>query len=429
MKHDELTRRQFLINTARSYLGVSLPPLLGASIGSQCQASVAPLRARAARSVIFLNMNGGMSHIDTFDPKPESKRVQGPVEVIQTAADGIRVTEYLPKMAQEMDKVAVINSMNTTQGAHEQGQYMIHRSYPKRGTIVHPAIGSWVLRLSGRLNGSIPGFVTIAGDPEDAGSGFLGARYAGVPIGNPKDGLKDSERASGVTEKEFRKRLSVADSLNKSFHSKFKQSNVQGYERLYDEAVKLMRSEDLKAFDISDEPKPMRDLYGDHGFGQGCLLARRLVEHRVKYVEVTLGGWDSHYDNFTTVPARCAHLDQGMSALLKDLDRRGLLEETLVVLGTEFGRTPEIVEEHRNGRDHFPRAFTCLMAGGGIQGGQSYGRTDRKGMKVVDKLTTIQDFNATIAYALGIDHEQVITSPSGRPFRISDKGKPITDLF
>jgi uncharacterized protein (DUF1501 family) len=190
-----------------------------------------------------------------------------------------------------------------------------------------------------------------------------------------------------------------------------------------------MRCEDLKGFDIAKEPTEMQELYGKSRFGQGCLLARRLVEHGVRFVQVTLGGWDTHYDNFTAVPARAKDLDDGIAALLKDLHRRGMLNDTLVVLGTEFGRTPEIIGEHQDGRDHFPQAFSCLMAGGGVHGGTFYGKKDDKGGKVVEGLTTPQDLNATIGYALGLPVDQVVISPSGRPFTIADKGKPITALF
>ena len=170
-------------------------------------------------------------------------------------------------------------------------------------------------------------------------------------------------------------------------------------------------------------------MYGSSNFGQGCLLARRLVEHHVRFVEVTLGGWDTHYDNFTSVESRAGVLDAGFAALVTDLERRGLLDSTLVCIGTEFGRTPEIVTEHQDGRDHFPKAFSAVMAGGGIKGGQKYGRTDGSAKNVVENKVTPQNFNATIAYALGLPGDRVVTSPSGRPFWIANKARPVTDIF
>jgi hypothetical protein len=424
---DELTRRQFMCDSARKYLGVTLAPMLGASVATDAFGFTTPLRKRAAKSVIFLNMAGGMSHIDTFDPKPKRPDVQGPASVIETAAPDIQLTKFLPKTAGIADRICVINGMNTNQGAHEQGQYYLHRSYAPRGTIVHPAMGSWVLRLGGRRNETIPGYVSVGGSAETASGGFMGAKYAGVPIGDPNDGLKDSKRT--ISEEDFNKRLSLAEKMNNKFHGEFNQKQVGAYEGLYDEAVNLMTSEDLKAFDINLEPQDMHSLYGSDRFGRGCLLARRLVEHSVRFVEVTLGGWDTHYDNFTAVEARAAILDQGFSALITDLESRGLLDSTLVVIGTEFGRTPDIVTEHQMGRDHFPSAYSAVMAGGGIKGGTKWGVTDGKGKKVVENKVTPKELNATIAYGLGLPLDRQVNSPSGRPFWVSDKAKPITDIF
>ena len=253
---------------------------------------------------------------------------------------------------------------------------MLHRSYSPRGTITHPAIGAWVVRLKGRKNKTLPGFVSVGGSAKNASSGFMGAEYAGVPLGRPDQGLKNSKRASTVDEGDFHARLALADRLNQKFHERYKVPQVKAYESLYEEAVKLMKSEDLKAFDISLEPQANRAKYGQNNFGQGCLLARRLVEAGVRFVEVGLGGWDTHYDNFTGVEARCNVLDQGYAALLQDLESKGLLDSTLVVIGTEFGRSPGIVEEHNNGRDHHPACFSCVLAGGGVKGGTVYGKSD-----------------------------------------------------
>ena len=426
-KADDLTRRQFMADAARKYLGVTVAPMLGATVASEAYGFTTPLRARAAKSVIFLNMAGGMSHLDTFDPKPKRPEVQGPATPIDTAAPDIKLTKYLPKTADIADRICVINSMRTNQGAHEQGQYYLHRSYAPRGTIVHPVLGSWVLRLGGRRNQTIPGFVSIGGSAENASGGYMGAKYAGVPIGDPNDGLKDSRRS--VSEDDFNKRLSLADKMNAKFHGEFNQKQVAAYEGLYDEAVNLMTSEDLKAFDISLEPSEMHELYGGDRFGRGCLLARRLVEHSVRFVEVTLGGWDTHYDNFTAVEARAAILDTGFSALITDLETRGLLDSTLVVIGTEFGRTPDIVTEHQMGRDHFPAAYSAVIAGGGVKGGTKYGVSDGKGKKVLEGEVSPKRLNATIAYGLGLPLDRVVKSPSGRPFWVSDKAKPVTEIF
>ncbi len=424
---DEFTRRELMIKMAKSAFGLSLAPMLGNSIATA--ADFAPGRARAAKSVIFLMMEGGMSHLDTWDVKPGNDKVMGDTKVIDTSVDGIKLSENLPKSAKQMQHMVLMNGMSTTQGAHEQGRYLMERSYTMRGTIVHPALGSWVMRLAGKRNTNIPGFVSISGDPNLVNGGFMGAKFAGVPIGDPNSGLQDSLKPGSISEEDFTKRLKLADSLNKQFHTVVNSPAIRDHEGLYTDALRIMRCEDLKAFDLTKEPTEVKDAYGPSRFAQGCLLARRLVEHGVRFIQVSHGGWDTHYDNFTIVPARSKDLDDGLSALLADLNRRGMLEETLVVVATEFGRTPEIVSEHKDGRDHYPKAFSCVLAGGGIKGGQTYGKTDPNGSKVIENLTSPQDLNATIAHALGLSTDQVIISPSGRPFTVADKGKPVTTLF
>jgi hypothetical protein len=395
-------------------------------------ASAAPqktITGGKAKSVIYLFMAGGMSHLDTFDPKPKKKDVMGKTEAIASKADGVMVGHYLKKTAEVMDQVCVVNSMNSTQGAHEQGAYMMHTSYDMRGTIKHPSLGSWVVRLGGRNHPELPGFVAVNSSPDHTGGGFLGAKFAAAPIGSPDDGLQDSHRASEVSPEDFERRLSLADRMNRKFHERYPNPDVKAYEELYRDAISLMNSKDLKAFDLRLESQATRDLYGTGRFAQGCLLARRLVENGVRFVEVQLGGWDTHYDNFTGVEGRCKEFDQAYAALITDLAKNGKLDETLVVVATEFGRTPEIKAEHQNGRDHHPGAFSCVLAGGGIKGGIKHGSTDPGGAKVKDGLVTVQDFNATIAHALGLPYDTVIMSPTKRPFKIADKGLPVTSLF
>jgi len=425
-KADEPTRRQFMLNAARTYLGVHLFPMLGSSIASA--AAEGASQGSKAKYVIYLYMSGGMSHLDTFDPKPKKKDVMGPTETI-TGKAGVEISGFLPKTADVTDKMCIINSVNSNQGAHEQGSYIMHTSYSPRGTIKHPALGSWVVKLGGRLHPELPGFVAVNSSADVTGGGFFGAKYSAAPIGSPEQGLQDSRRAAVVSEEDFTRRLSLADRLNKQFHSRYPNTDVKAYEELYQEAINLMNSKDLAAFNIGEEDAATREMYGKGNFAQGCLLARRLVENDVRFVEVQLGGWDTHYDNFTAVEGRCKEFDQAYAALLTDLDKRGKLKDTLVVVATEFGRTPEIKTEHSNGRDHFPAAFSCVLAGGGVKGGMKYGETDASGGKVKENLVTVQDFNATIAYALGLPHDLVVMSPTKRPFKIADKGTPVTTIF
>ena len=425
-KADEPTRRQFMLNAARAYLGVHLFPMLGPSIASAAAEGAA--KGSKAKHVIYLFMSGGMSHLDTFDPKPESKENMGPVKTIQSAAD-LELSEYLPNTAKVTDKMCIINSMSSTQGAHAQGRYMAHTSYSPRGTITHPAIGSWVLKLGGKLHPDLPGFVTINTDPKFGNGGFFGAKYSAAPIGRAQDGLQDSVKPGEVTEESFERRLALADKLNTQFHSQYQNTDVKAYEELYRDAISLMNSKDLKAFDLNEEDSETRKMYGDGQFAQGCLLARRLVENKVRFVEVQLGGWDTHVDNFTAVAGRCKEFDQAYAALLMDLEKRDLLKDTMVVVATEFGRSPEIKTNHKDGRDHHPSAFSCVLAGGGVVGGQKFGSTDKAGEKVLENKMSIPDLNATIAYGLGLPHDLVLMSPSKRPFKIADKGTPATSIF
>lgn len=418
----ESNRRRFLSGSAKSFLGVSLLPSL-APTSLFAQASQPGAKAN---KVIYLYMAGGMSHLDTFDPKPGAEE-QGPVETISTNVDGIRISEYLPNMARQMDKAAVVRSLNTTQGAHEQGNYYMHSSYTPRGTIQHPGLGAWIHRLDGRKNRTLPASVRVGGGSRGSGAGFLESKYAPLVINNPNDGLKNSRRRAGVSQSAFKEGLLLADAFDQEFHRRYNHKKVRAYTDMYEDAIRLMNSEDLKAFDLNQEKKSVRDEYGQNGFGQGCLLARRLIENDVRFVEVTYGGWDTHNNNFDSVSQRAAVLDQGMATLLRDLERRGLLEETLVVLATEFGRTPRI--NQNDGRDHFPKAFSGILAGGGISGGQVYGETDESGSNIVESRVTVPDFNATIGAALGLPLDEVVYSPSKRPFTLAHKGRPVTDLL
>ena len=425
---DELNRRRFVSLAAKSFLGVSILPwasnhsLSGAGLGLNRPLNHAP----KAKNVIYLYMSGGMTHLDTFDPKTGTE-TGGPTQTIKTNADGVQLAENLPLLANHADKIAVVRGMSSTKGAHQQGNYFMHTSYAQRATIVHPSMGAWMTRLDGRFNPTLPGAVVVGGGSRHPLSGFLSTSHQPLAVGNPNEGLKNVKRLWGMTEEKFEKGLNLSQKLDRSFTQKYNLEKVNAYSDMYDDAVRLMKSKDLKAFDLKEESESTRESYGSDNFGQGVLLARRLVERQVRFVEVQLGGWDTHQNNFSRVPERCAILDQALSALLDDLSKRGLLEETLVVLATEFGRTPNI--NVNDGRDHYPKAFSCMLAGGGIRGGQVWGKTDEEGREVIENKVEIPDFNATIAYALGLPLDEIIYSPTRRPFTLSDKGQPLTQLI
>ena len=419
---NELPRRQFISELAKTCLGVGLLPLTGNYIHAD---DIGPSKLMArARSVIYLNMSGAMSHVDTFDPKPGTDQA-GPVEAIHTSADDVILSQYLPTIAQHMHNAALVRSVTSNQGAHMQAGYLMHTSYQKRGTISHPTFGSWVAKLKGKLNSTIPGFVKVGGGY--GSPGYLESQYGPVPIMNPRAGLANSKKADYLTDDNFDARLNMASIMNSDFREKFPVKKVRAYSDLYKDAVRLMNSNDINAFDITQEPEHIHELYGTSNFGQGCLLARRLIENRVRYVEVTRGGWDTHDDNFTRVEANCADIDKAIGALLLDLERRGLLSETLVVLTSEFGRTPDI--NPRDGRDHWPNAFSAMFAGAGIKGGTVYGSSDEHGKRVAENPQKPEDLNATIARLLGISTLDIHYSPSGRPFKVANEGEPIMDII
>jgi hypothetical protein len=424
--YDPLTRRALLGRLARSAFGLTvlsaLEPLNGLGLFA-----AEPGRPRPrARACIYLYMNGGMSHLDTFDPKP-GHAAAGPVKAIASNVDGLQLTENLPLLAKQADKLAVIRSLTSNQGAHEQGEYLMRTSYSMRGTIKHPTLGAWCGNLLGTANPNLPAYLTIGAGSNHPGAGFMESRFAPLPLGNPEQGLPNSTRPDGVTAEEYQHRLELLKGFNARFQHKYDVKEVRAYRDLYDDAVTLMDSKDLATFDLKREPESMRTAYGANSFGQGCLLARRLVENDVRFVEVGLGGWDTHDDNFDRVADQAAILDRGLSTLLADLTARGMLAETLVVVATEFGRSPGI--NQNQGRDHHPRAFSGLLAGGGISGGRVHGQTSENGGEVVNDPVLISDFNATIAQALGLPLDKVLTSPAGRPFTIADKGKPLGELF
>ena len=424
---DPNTRRNFMCGIAKSMLGVSLvPALTELALAEKAKATVK--LGGKAKSVIYLYMNGGMSHLDTFDTKPGAE-TQGPVESIKTDADGVQISQYFPNMADQMKHVAVINSMYSTQGAHAQGRYFMHTGYTMRGTINHPDLGAWAALRLGKANQTLPANVKIGGNSSGLGGGFLESKYAALPIGDPEAGLQYSKLPNGVSESRFKKRLGRLERMNRQFTSTYDTKQSRAYASMYDEAVKLMKSKDLETFDLSKEDEATRERYGMNPFGQACLLARRMAEKKVRFIEVSNGGWDTHGDNFERVKEKGAVLDQAMAALIADLSSRGLLDSTLVVLATEFGRSPTIQTDRNMGRNHYPQAFSCLLAGGGIKGGLKYGSTDEEGREITEDMVTIPDFNATIATALGLDLEKKTISPSDRPFTVADKGQPIADLF
>jgi hypothetical protein len=403
-------------------------------------------------SCILLWMSGGPSQMDTFDLKPGHAN-GGPFKEIETSVPGVRISEHLPKLARQMEHVAIVRSMTSREGDHGRATYLLRTGYLQQGPIRYPALGSLVAKELGSDDSELPNFVSIAPfrafNQAAYGPGFLGPQYAPLVVGEgtvvvqqPNQtgdfGLKvdDLDAPSGVTTERADDRLELWKSLEQGFIGRRTTAAAIGHRTAYERAVKMMRSEAVRAFQLDDEPTALRDAYGRSRFGQGCLIARRLVERGVPFVEINLNGvagnpalgWDTHQNNFDSVRRLSEVLDPAWATLIDDLQSRGLLETTLIVWMGEFGRTPRI--NPNQGRDHFPQAWTTVLAGGGIRGGQVVGRTSADGMTVDDRPVSVPDLLATVCTAIGVDPMKQNMSEVGRPIRIVDKdAKAISEVL
>jgi hypothetical protein len=414
---ERIARRAVFGRIARTTLGVTLLDAMGGNL-----TAVAAASGKAGMNLIILSMRGAMSHLDTFDPKP-GREEQGETKPIQTKTPGVLFGEHLPRLAAQSDRLAVIRSMTTETGDHQQGQYVMRTAYPVLGSIRHPSLGSWALHVQGKASRDLPGFVLVGNGNEHPGAGFLDPSVTPVPVADPALGLENTVRPAYLTEKNFNRRLALADKIDADFRRRFAGPQVEAYDQMYKDAVRLLGSVDLEAFDIAKESEQTRERYGTSPFGQGCLLARRLVEAGVRCVEVEYGKWDMHREIFEELPESAGNLDAGMSALVTDLEKRGLLSSTLVVLATEFGRTPRINENA--GRDHHPAVFSCVLAGAGVKGGAVHGASDERGFKPDKDAVSVPDFLTTVAAACGLPYDKEFMAPNGRPFKIGGGGKPI----
>ena len=424
-----LARRDVLSGIARAALGVSVGCSLGGRFpGSSLAAEelASGKKQAAAKNIITLFMRGAMSHIDTFDPKP-GRPEQGETGVIQTATPGLLFGEHLPHLAKQTERLAVIRSLATETGAHEQGTYLMRTSYQQINSIRHPAFGAWALKVLGRRSRDLPGYVLVGDGNEHPGCGFLDPGFSPVPVANPELGLENTKRPEYLSAKNFDRRLALAARIDRDFQAQYRGPQLEAYNQMYSDAVRLLGSSELEAFDISRESAEARRRYGNSSLGQGCLLARRLVESGVRVVEVEMGGWDMHRELWDELPKKVGALDQALAGLLDDLADRGLLDSTLVVLATEFGRSPEINENA--GRDHHPAVFSCLLAGAGIRGGVVHGASDERGRSPASDGVSVADFNTTVAAAAGLPHTQEFKAPNGRPFKIGGGGQPIAAVL
>ncbi len=405
----------------RTFVRLGLGGLAAALSGARAARAAGPKTA-PARACIVLFMHGGASQIDTWDPKP-GRPTGGEFKAIRTALSGVRISEHLPLLGKRLGKIALIRSLQSREGNHERARYLMHSGYPPQGGVVHPSLGSLVAATRDR--GALPGYVSIGAPGQ--GAGILGAEFAPFVIGDPTRPPKNLRLARGVDDDRLRSRVELWRGLEARFASRVGGPTVQGHRAIVEQALAMMGSPELSAFDLDAEPEPSRSAYGPTNFGQGCLLARRLVASGVPFVEVSLRGWDTHEDNFSRVKKLSEVLDAGMSTLLDDLEDRGLLQSTLVLCIGDFGRTPTI--NARGGRDHFPKISAAALAGAGIRGGQVIGATDADGMEIVDRPVNVADLFRTLAGLVGLDPEETRMSAAGRPVTTVNGGELIDELL
>jgi hypothetical protein len=414
-----LSRRDWLRMTAAGVASTSMTgwlPVLATRAAEQ--------KARA-KSCIVLWMDGGPPHVDTVDPKPEGS--DSIFKPIATAVPGIQVTELFPHFAKLTEQAAIIRGMSTIEAEHLRANVHLRTGYRDgQGGLTYPALGSIVSAELGDPEFPLPSYVAIHDRRERShGPGFLGTNHQPMYVHNPARGVENLKAPGDA--RQLDGRMSLLEELERGFARSHQAPLSQDHHSVYERSLRLMRAEKAKAFDISQEPADARTAYGDSRFGQGCLLARRLIETGVKFVEVSVGGWDTHFENNEAVKKLSAVVDPVMSTLVKDLKDRGLLESTLVVWMGEFGRTPK----HKNkGRDHYAKAWSTMFIGGGIKAGQVVGKTDKEGATVVERPVSTPDFMATICQVLGIDYTKKSHPPGGRSIPLVEKGaNPIKELL
>ena len=429
-------RRDFLKAGALGLFGLSLTDLfrLKAEAATAAEASVSASRAAGtATSVILVWLGGGPSHLDMWDLKPDApEEIRGLFKPRATNVSGIQISEHLPKLAEQTDKLCIIRSMTSPEAAHERGTHYMMTGYQPLPGFAVPGYGAVVSKLKEQRS-ALPPYISVPGPVAYGGGGFLGASLAPFsPGGNPASKnfkVRNLAPPNGVSVERVERRRSLRQAVDAAF-KKYETGNpaAEAVDDFYTSAYNLMSSADARAaFDLNAEPGETRNAYRRDTFGQSCLLARRLVEAGVNFVTVSNGGWDNHNNIFSSLPGKLNTFDQTMATLIADLDNRGLLDTTLVIAMGEFGRTPVI---NRNaGRDHHSRVFSIMLVGGGVQGGQVIGASDPLGMEPAETPVRPEDLSATLYQSLGIDYNQNLESPDGVRIVLSRGGRPIRGVL
>ncbi|MFO0818452.1 MAG: DUF1501 domain-containing protein [Pirellulales bacterium] len=417
-RNSNVDRRDFLRTLP---LGAAAAGLLGWRDMLSLQA--ATLR-KQGKACILLWMQGGPSQFETWSPLPGHEN-GGETKAISTSVPGIEVSENLPKLAQSMRDLCVVRSMTSKEGSHPRATVLLHTGYLPVATVKHPTLGAIVSKELGDPQSELPGFVRIGQARSSDGGGLLGVEYDPFLM-NDASRMPDNATLT-TSQPRFQRRLKLLGKVNSEFESQGGKQEVSDQQKLYGKAARLVLSPQMTAFDLSKESDAMRDAYGRSQFGNGCLLARRLVETGVPCVEVSLGNWDTHDDNFDRCRTLSEQMDQPAAQLIADLKQRGLLDSTLVIWMGEFGRTPKI--NPRGGRDHFPRVFSMAVAGGGVKGGQVIGSTDPSGSDVRDRPVGVSDLFRSFCHSLDINADKENMSSIGRPIKIVDGGEVVREMF
>lgn len=413
-----MNRRHFMSHLA----GASAMAIPALTMGHTLRTHAQELK-RKRKSAIMLWMSGGPSTMDIWDLKPGTN-TGGEFKPISTSGD-VQISEHMPMMAKQMHNAAIIRSMSTREADHGRGRYYMHTGYVPNPNVEHPSYGAVISHetIDQRPELEIPPFVTVGGGSE--GPGFLGMAWAPFAV-NSNGQIRNLQ--IGLDERRLMQRMAALDLVEKGFVSQNRGQAAQDHQKILKKTLALMTSEQMKAFRVAEEPQEVQERYGMDNFGKGCLMARRLVEAGVPFIEVDLGGWDMHNDIFNTLSnQRLPVLDRAMSALFEDLEQRGLLEDTAVMWMGEFSRTPRI--NGTTGRDHWARSWSVVVGGGGMNGGIAVGKTNEDGTRVDTEPYTSQDVMASVCKSLGISLETTFTSKSGRPMKIANSGKVIKELF
>lgn len=425
------SRRSVLTVGAVGGLGLSLSNLLKMRSARADQKSYDFIEAKA-QSVIHIFLPGGIAHQETFDPKPYSPiEYRGEMGVVRTNTGEI-ISETLPRLAQLADKFSIIRSMTHSEAAHERGTHNMFTGYKPSPALVYPCFGSVVSHEYGPRN-NLPPYVCIPNQPNEyAGNGYLSSSFAPFSLGaDPASRgfrVRDLDMPRNVTDERFTRRRTALEAVNQYFAQRDQSDSVKAMDTFYERAYSLISSKDAReAFNIDAEPASIRDEYGRNQAGQRMLMARRLVAAGVRLVTLTYGGWDMHDNIFPGMRNSMPPLDQALSTLIRDLDRTGLLQTTLVMVSSEFGRTPKV--NNTGGRDHWPKVFSVLLAGGGIKGGVIYGSSNSTASEPETDPVDPADLATTVYNRLGIVADKELMAPGDRPIEIVDGGKLIEPLL